>query len=435
MHRADLHHSDAHLQNQLNRIFQLRRTRSAVNWDRDQFLDLLDALGNPHLSVPPVIHVAGTNGKGSVVAILRSILEAQGLRVHAYTSPHLIHVNERIVLAGEQIGNAALSGLIDQALGFIDSAPLSFFEVITAIAFRAFADCPADVLLLEVGMGGRLDCTNVVPAPLACVINRISMDHTEFLGETIEHVAREKAGIIKAGVPCAVGYQGDGVVYDIVQQKAQEIGAAVQLYGRDWDILEQGDDMVFTYGGQNYILPKPALKGAHQILNAGLALSALFSVSDRLKVSHDAMAQGLRNVFWGGRLQRLDAVRFGVADDCEIWLDAAHNDSAAQVLAQHIAQSGKRAHLVMGLLRKKKIEDFLGPLRPVVNDIHVVPVQGEDSYAARDIPGSQGHSNVLEAVRAIAVRDPGAVIFIAGSVYLAGEAHNLSACAGKDHLK
>ena len=210
MHKADLHHSNQSLQLKLEKIFQLRRTRSAVNWDREKYLDLLQHFGNPHAHLPPVIHVAGTNGKGSIIAMLRAVCEAAGMRVHCYTSPHLVQINERIVLAGKEIDDDLLESLIDEALGYIGDAPLSFFEVSTAIAFKAFSQVPADVLLLEVGMGGALDCTNVIEKSLVSVISRISMDHTQFLGDTIEEIAAQKSGIIKPGLPCIIGYQGGG---------------------------------------------------------------------------------------------------------------------------------------------------------------------------------------------------------------------------------
>lgn len=414
MHNADLVHDNSTLQDKLEEIYALRRTRSKVNWDRDQFLDLLKHFGNPHLDLPPVIHVAGTNGKGSVIAILRSILEAQGYRVHVYTSPHLINVNERIVLAGEDITDSMLSGLIDQALAFVDGAPLSFFEIMTAIAFRAFADEPADVVLLEVGLGGRLDCTNVISRPLACVINHVSLDHTDFLGNSLELIAAEKAGILKSNVPCVVGRQKPDV-YRVIEEKAIEVGASIVS---DWSV---DDTMNFIFEGQSYHFPMPSLNGLHQVRNAGLALALLFSIRKSLPVSEDAMSAGLKNVKWRARLQNIDPSVYGVDGAYEILLDSGHNDSAGQVIAHYIEPYEQPVYLVMGMLRTKNIEAFLLPIRPKLAGIYVVPLAGDECYLSADVRGSFSCDSVAQAIEDITSKTERACILIAGSVYLAGE--------------
>ncbi len=414
MHQGDLTHSDIDLQAKLEKIYALRRTRSKVNWDRDYFLKLLDSFGCPHLSLPPVIHVAGTNGKGSVIAFLHSILEAQGYKVHAYTSPHLIDVNERIVLAGEPINNALLAELIDQALEYVGDTPLSFFEIITAVAFRAFADTPADVLLLEVGLGGRLDCTNVIEAPIATVINRISMDHMDFLGNKLDLIAAEKAGIMKAGVPCLIGAQ-ENAALAVLKKKANEVGAEIVS---DWSI---DGDMRFTFGGEVYDFPMPSLTGVHQVQNAGLALATLFAVCKMLHVSHEAMSKGLRNVQWPGRLQRLPSAIYGVSENMEIWLDCGHNDSAGAALAAFVRGSDKPVYLVMGMLQTKILDGFLEPLRGLVQGIYVVPLAQDECYTAADIEGAFDCVSVQDAIRVIVQHHKEACILIVGSVYLAGD--------------
>ena len=437
MRKADLHHSNTALQDKLETIFQLRRTRSKVNWDREQYFDLLAAFGNPHLRIPPVIHVAGTNGKGSVIAILRAILEAQGLKVHAYTSPHLIHVNERIVLAGLPIDNAYLEKLIDKALAHNEGAPLSFFEITTALAFKAFSEVSADILLLEVGMGGRLDCTNVIDAPLATVINRISMDHTEFLGDNISQIAAEKAGIMKADVPCIIGYQGDSLhstaIVETLKDAIKSSNAQAYMHEAAWDVTQDGDKMIFSFEGTQHKLPLPSLEGAHQVHNAGLALAALFAIKDEITVTSDAMKAGLQSVSWPGRLQPISSQQFGLSNDTELWLDSGHNDSAGEALATQMKawkkQSNKPVHLIMGMVETKDIKAFLTPVLPHIETLHIVPVSTDPTSQTKDdiekaITSSvpiTAHDDFTDAIHTIAERDPSSRILIAGSIYLIGD--------------
>ena len=430
MHKADLKHGNSSLQGKLNHIFDLRKDRARVNWSPENYLNLLEKFGNPHKSLPPVIHVAGTNGKGSIIAILRAILEAQGLRVHIYTSPHLINVNERIVLAGVDIGDEYLEELIDQALEYNGYAPISFFEVLSAIGFKAFADNPADILLLEVGLGGRLDCTNIVENPLATIINRISMDHMDYLGNAIEGIAAEKAGVMKLKVPCVVGYQGNSgnyaAIIDVLKGAAKTSGADLLLCGNEWNIAQQNDGVVFSYGGDSYEFPLPSLKGEHQIKNAGVALAVLFSIRDKLKVSYEAMAEGLKTASWAGRLQKLTELDY----DAEIWLDSGHNDSAGEVLAAQLklwqAQDDRPLHLIVGMLSSKEADAFLAPLLPHIAALHIVPISSDpNSQVMGDINADIGfmyeHDNFLDALQYITKNTSLSRILIAGSVYLAGE--------------
>ncbi len=436
MHKADLHHSSNRLQQKLEAIYRLRRTATKVNWDQAGYLALLETLGNPHLRIPPVIHVAGTNGKGSVIAFLRSILEADGKNVHVYTSPHLIKVNERIVLAGQEIEDDYLEALIDTVMALNDGAPLSFFEIMTAVAFKAFSEVEADVVLLEVGMGGRLDCTNVVVDPLVTIINRISMDHTEFLGQNIEDIAMEKAGIMKAGTPCVVGYQGDGgrakaISYTLLSA-ARDVKSSICFYSENYKVSQHNGAVHVDINGARYRFPVPSLAGAHQIYNAALAVASLDAVKDRLSVSEQSIIDGVQNARWRGRLQHLDVDGFDLPQGVEIWLDCGHNDSAGAALAvqaQRWAEDDARPlYLVVGMLDSKDFNGFLNPLLPFVREMHFVPI-------AFDPAGSQSfdgfgegvdvklvrHEDVHAALLSIAEIDPCARILICGSVYLAGD--------------
>ena len=442
MHEADLYHSNQNVQRKLEQVYALRRTRNAVNWDQTKYLDLLQHFGNPHKHLPPVIHVAGTNGKGSVIAMLRAICEAAGMRVHSYTSPHLVHVNERIVLSGQQISDDVLEALIDEALEYIDDKPLSFFEVISAVAVKAFTQIPADMFLLEVGMGGRLDCTNVIETPLVSIINRISMDHTQFLGHTIEEIAAQKAGIIKQGVPCVVGYQGQGkqgdAVLDVVRNKAKEAGSELFIAGKDFSVsCDDGTNiMQFSYEGDVKDYPASALFGAHQCANAAVVLASLRQIDSLgIKISEAAIAKGLQNCKWPGRLQRIDKEWpcDGGMKSHEIWLDCGHNDSAGEALAvqleRWIRDDSCPVFLVLGMLDTKDSKAFLAPILDKISGLYVVPIPHDpaSTKAGQIETACCGSMRVTEknhfkdAVEEIlnSANEPSRIL-IAGSVYLAG---------------
>lgn len=445
MHTADLHHADAALQQKLERIFRLRRTGEKVNWDKAHYTALLAHFGDPHKNLPPIIHVAGTNGKGSVIAIMRSILEAQGYRVHSYTSPHLIHVNERINLAGTLISNERLSSLIDHALVYAADKPLSFFEIITACAFQAFAETPADILLLEVGMGGRLDCTNVIDAPCVSLINRVALDHTEFLGDTITAIATEKAGIIRHNTPCIVGYQGDdaAAVIDGIAAVAEVQKNTPHYYDQTWSITVHEDSFALHRDGEvDMHLPRPALVGMHQVYNAALAVMGILSLPRGcFEVSPQAFHTGLKKAQWQGRLQHIISPRHKAS----FWIDSGHNENAARSLAQQCAiwceATGDKVPIIAGMLATKDITSFLCPLLPHAAQITFVPVEGGVSDAQkRDVMAMcNAHtvpyafytrlSDALDA--AITIHTPPLHTLICGSVYLAGQAlqyfHNAGA--------
>ncbi len=384
----------------------------------DRLARLLADLGNPERRLAPVIHVAGTNGKGSVCAFLRSVAEAGGLRVHVYTSPHLVRFNERIRLAGELVSDEALAGALDEIEAVNAGNQITVFEAITAAAFLLFARVPADLCVVEVGLGGRLDATNVVSSPAACAITSISFDHQEFLGHSLTMIAAEKAGIIKAGVPVVVGGQVPEALA-VILAEAESVGAPVLLRGRDWEVLETADGIRF--GGDN--LPRPGLTGAHQVENAGMALTALRAAG--FDVGQEALAAGLRQAEWPARLQRLTGALLRLLPvGSELWLDGAHNPSGAMVIAAQLAAWAGPTALVVGMKQSKDVEEFLRIVMPGAAKVFAVAEPGQhlalpvDAIVAASgwvaVPGP----DVTGALRQITA--PGRVL-ICGSLYLAGE--------------
>ena len=414
----------------LDRLARLHPKRIDLSLNR--LHRLLAALGNPERRLPPVIHVAGTNGKGSTLAFQRAMLEATGRKVHAYTSPHLVRFNERIVLAGAEISDVRLADVLDRCEAANGDAPITFFEVTTAAAFLAFAETPADIVLLEVGLGGRLDATNVVAAPQVTAITRVSTDHTEFLGDTIAKIAAEKAGIAKAGVPLVVGPQTDPAVVDTICARAEDVGAPVHVGGRDWTIEQQGDGFAVHLDGRSIQSPSPGLPGAHQIDNAATAIASLgFVLSDAGLA--DAIS-GIASARWPARLQRLttgplvDAVPEGTA----VWLDGGHNDSAGAALAAWLANRSQRpVAVIVGMLSTKDPAEFLRPLGGHADHLIAVPVQesaaglapGALALAAEQAGFRQAGTaaSPLAGLRALGAAGEFATILICGSLYLAGE--------------
>ncbi len=446
MYAADLKHPDQTLQQKLRDIYALNRGKKIDLSFRQPYPDLLQAFGNPHLSLPPVIHVAGTNGKGSIVAIMRSILEEAGHKVHAYTSPHLLQFNERIYLAGGNIEDAPLEALIDEAQALNEGKDITFFEITTAMAFAAFSRVPADILLLETGLGGRLDCTNIIEKPQVCVINQIAFDHTEYLGESLREIAAEKAGIMKKGVPCVIGVQNeeaiDAGVMDIFEEKAAALGVPLYRAGQEWDVAPDGDEMRFVFEGKEERLPLPNLQGAHQIDNAGAALAALKITENTHPLKADSTPLGLRKIVWGGRLQPIQgdkAAVFSLPAQWELWLDGGHNDSAGRALGQQAAiwrqKDNKPLHIILGMKADKDPGAFLKPLLPYVESLSLVNIGGVGgSLKAPDIAPflqKQGilalheADNVRQAVQHIVKNNAAdsARILVCGSLYLAEQVY------------
>ena len=388
---------------------------------------LLAALGHPERRLPPVVHVAGTNGKGSTIAMIRAGLEAGGARVHVYTSPHLARFHERIRLAGELISEERLLALLEHCEEENGGAPITFFEITTAAAMLAMAETPADWVLLEVGLGGRLDATNVIDRPRTCVITPVSLDHQQYLGETLSQIAFEKAGILKPGVPCVVGAQ-QAEAWDAIVARADAVGAPLVAEGMEWQVWEEHGRLVFQDGAGLIDLPLPGLIGRHQVENAGMALAVLRG----LGAGEAGCAAAMTGAVWPARLQRL---RHGplveAAGAAELWLDGGHNPAAGIALAEALGRLRPRPlHLVCGMLNTKDVAGFLAPLAVCAEDLAGVDIPGEaatlradQTVAAAAAAGLRARpaTSLAAAVREIASADPGARILICGSLYLAGQ--------------
>ena len=402
---------------------------------------LLDKLGNPEQRLPPVVHVAGTNGKGSLVAYLKSIFQASGYKAHAYISPHLVRFNERINLAGNNITDDALVSVLERIETANDGAPITFFEITTAAAFVAFSEYPADVLLLEVGLGGRLDATNVIPSPLLAAIMPISLDHQYYLGETLEAIAGEKAGIIKEGITVIAGPQPPEAL-SVIDLRAASIGAQVLAFGRSWTAASCPEGLRYQDDIGTLLLPKPALFGAHQIENAGAAVACALQLRKRFqKITTVSLAEGLRRVEHPARMQRLITGPLVdlLPDTCDLWLDGGHNPGAGIALAATLQSWRDRPlFLVVGMIDSKDPRGFLAPLQPYAQVIRTVTIPEEansvpgDRLAAiaQDVGFSDAASvdSVSEALRDFADRAMGARVLICGSLYLAGRVLSENRC-------
>ncbi len=392
----------------------------------DRVWRLLDVLGNPQRDLPPVIHIAGTNGKGSTQAMIRAGLEATGKRVHAYTSPHLARFHERIRLSGELISEPNLTAILDECYAANGGEDITYFEITTCAAILAFARTPADYTLLEVGLGGRLDATNVIDRPLATVITPVSMDHEGFLGDTLAKIAAEKAGIIKRGVPCVVGRQAPDAM-DVIEATVARNAAPLIAYGQHWHAYPERDRMVFQDETGLLDLPRPTLLGDHQIDNAGAAIAVL----RLLGLPDDAAEAAVTRAEWPARMQRLrQGPLVEAAQTAELWLDGGHNPAAGQALAAALsAMSGRPTHLVCGMLNTKDVSGYLAPLAGQAASLHAVSIPGEantlSAVETARIASSVGlvaqeSEDVLSAVRTVVASDPNARILICGSLYLAG---------------
>ncbi len=392
----------------------------------DRMLRLLDALGNPQNDLPPVIHIAGTNGKGSTQAMIRAGLEAAGKRVHAYTSPHLARFHERIRVAGDLISEADLTAILDECYDANGGESITYFEITTCAAMLAFARTPADYTLLEVGLGGRLDATNVIDQPALTVITPVSIDHQQYLGETLPQIAGEKAGIIKRRVPCIVGPQHDEAM-DVIEAEASRNLAPLLAYGQQWHVSEDAGRMVFQDETGLLDLPRPNLLGAHQISNAGAALAALRA----LRMDDIACEAAVTRAEWPARMQRLrKGPLVDSAPEAELWLDGGHNPAAGDAIGALLHSMVKRpTYLICGMLNTKDIGGFLRPLAAHAKQLFAVSIPGETAT----LPASQTadaatqaglHATTAESVGAalteIVAQEPQARVLICGSLYLAG---------------
>jgi dihydrofolate synthase/folylpolyglutamate synthase len=393
-----------------------------IDLSLDRLRTLLARLDHPEQRLPPIIHVAGTNGKGSTCAFIRAMAEAAGLRVHVYTSPHLVRFNERIRVGGHLVSDDCLIAAMERIEKINDNAPITVFEVITATALDLFANTQADICVLEVGLGGRGDATNVIDKPAACAITSISLDHRELLGPTVDIIAREKAGIMKPNIPVAIGAQPDDV-RRILLDHAAALNAPVKLRGRDWDIAPTATGFRYTDAAGTIEAPTPSLPGLFQQDNAGIAITALRGTT----LSHDPA--GLTRTEWPARLQRLHGhLAALLPPDWELWLDGGHNPGAGVVLAEHLqGWSDRPVHLVVGMKQAKDSAEFLRPLLPVAQTVWAV--REPDQHSALPVEAIVAASGgiarpgprVADALLAIPRTTAPARVLICGSLYLAGE--------------
>ncbi|HEY0310863.1 MAG TPA: folylpolyglutamate synthase/dihydrofolate synthase family protein [Allosphingosinicella sp.] len=424
---------DPAVQRQLDRLGTLSPGVDTLGLER--ITALLARLGNPERGLPPVLHVAGTNGKGSTCAYLRAAIEAAGLEAHVYTSPHLVRFNERIRLAGTLIEDAALAALLEEVLDAADGIAPSFFEATTAAAFLAFARTPADAAIVEVGLGGRLDATNVIPTPAACGIAQLGLDHQQFLGDRIEGIAAEKAGIAKAGVPLLTQHYPDALA-NRVGEVAAAAGARWIPRGRGWDATVAKQKLEYSDSRGALQLPLPRLAGAHQASNAALAV-AMLRHQVAVRVPDSALKAAMGWAEWPGRLQRLGAGPLSalLPAGAELWLDGGHNPAAARAIADHFrahVPAGRPFHLVFGLLANKDAQGVLKAFAGRQLTLHAVPVPNHACHAPANL-AAVAKANGLSAMADESVpsalawiarhadRAAPPVVLIMGSLYLAGE--------------
>ena len=411
-----------------------------IDLSLDRIERLLAALDHPERKLPPVIHVAGTNGKGSTIAFMRAILEAAGQRVHVYSSPHLVRFNERYRLGrpgtGALVSDEELSATLEECERANAGQPITVFEITTAVGLMLFARHPADVLLLEVGLGGRLDATNVVQHPLATIITRIAIDHTDFLGDTLEKIATEKAGILKRGTPAIVAAQTRDALA-VIERQAARLNAPLKIAGEDWTATEERGRLVYQDEAGLLDLPAPKLYGRHQFENAGLAIAALRSIKT-FKVAPAAYEAGMVKADWPARLQRLSAGRLVdlAPAGSELWLDGGHNPDGGRAIAAALADLEERVSrplvLIVGMLASKDCTGFLSNFTGLARRMIAVPVPGAekgltaeaiaDAARAIGLPATSRDNleEALDAARKLDLEPPPRIL-ITGSLYLAGE--------------
>ena len=421
--------TDPAVQRQLDRLTALSPGADILGLER--ITRLLDRVGNPHLRLPPVLHIAGTNGKGSTCAFLRAAIEAAGLTAHVYSSPHLVRFNERIRLAGKLIADEQLAPLLEEVLDAGGDVGASFFEVTTAAAFLAFARTPADACIVEVGLGGRLDATNVVPKPAVTAIAQLGIDHQSFLGDTLAQIAAEKAGIARPGVPLVtMAYPAD--IADVVGRFAETVTASLVVQGRAWSFEVRDDALHYRDGRGEVITPLPALAGPHQPANLALAIAALRH-QRALAIPDDALRAAARNARWPARMQRLSSgpLTALLPAGAELWLDGGHNANAAEAVSRAAAgvAQGRPLHLVLGMLGNKDAAAVIDCFAPIARSLTAVPVPGHPHHPpshladlARRTGLTAGEAADLPTALAAIPPDHAPVVLILGSLYLAGTA-------------
>ena len=419
------------VQAQLDRLWSLSPGADILGLER--ITTLLDRLGNPHRALPPVFHVAGTNGKGSTCAFLRAAMEADGKSVHVFTSPHLVRFNERIRVAGQLISDDALARYLERVLDIAEGVDASFFEVTTAAAFLAFAEHPADACIIEVGLGGRLDATNVIANPVVCGIAQLGIDHQAFLGDTLAAIAAEKAGIAKPGAPLVTQRYAESL-FPVMMDAVARARTSWIGQGDGWDAAAYRDRLHYRDEQGRLDTPLPRLAGAHQVQNAALAF-AMLRHQNAVPLSEAALKAAPLWAHWPARLQRLDhgPLLAPLPDATTAWLDGGHNAGAGEAISAFFTSDrleGQKLQLVIGMLANKDVDAFLSPFAGRIAHIHALPVPGHEHHEADRFAaiatrwgiGCTAHEEPTAAINAIAaLGDPAPKLLIGGSLYLAGE--------------
>ena len=394
----------------------------------DRVTRLLKKLNNPEDKISQVVHIAGTNGKGSTQAFLRAAIESSGESVHVYTSPHLTRFHERIRVAGSLISENMLADILNECELANNGKPITYFEITTCAAFLIFSRIKADYTLLEVGLGGRLDATNILKKPKLTIITPISMDHVQFLGSTIEQIANEKAGIIKEGIPCIVGHQSKDAI-DVIKKRAIELKSKLKIYGEHWQVYAKSDKLIFKDAMGFLELPLPKLIGQHQIENAGTAIAAMRELS----IPDEACKESMKNVYWPARMQRLESGPLvKMANESEIWLDGGHNQAAGIAISNALEQlpKGRTNILICGMLKTKDLKAFLNPLFNSAKFLYGIRIQGEENSNSAETIVNQAREigfsafktqKVSDAILQIIKAHPNSRIIICGSLFLAGK--------------
>ena len=420
--------------------FPLPNWKNQIKHDLEKIKRLLKALGDPHLKLPPVIHIAGTNGKGSSAATLKSIFTVAGYKVHCYTSPHLLEFNERIIVAGEKISDNELWQVCEQVRVACEKYNIepSFFEGTTAAAFLAFASNKADILILETGLGGRLDATNVIEQPLITLITPISYDHMHMLGNTLPLIALEKAGIMKQGTPCVISSQVHEV-YETLFAKAEKLVVPTFCYEYDFGIQKTENGFIYSSRNFTYEFPAPSLLGDHQLINSASVIALISLINKQFNINNDAISKGLQNTVWSARIEKIDPQKYSrlIGDNVQIWIDGAHNNSSAQVLTTWFRDNLKSPiYLILGMTMGRNIEEFCSYFKGLTSKGYGVRVLSEVlSYNAEtialeasktgiDFTGSESLEEAITDIKNIN-GDNKANIIITGSLYLAADFYKL----------
>ncbi|MHC3897507.1 UNVERIFIED_CONTAM: bifunctional folylpolyglutamate synthase/dihydrofolate synthase [Wolbachia endosymbiont of Nasonia longicornis] len=375
----------------------------------DRIKSFLNKLGNPEKKIPPIIHIAGTNGKGSTLSFIRYIMQAAGYKVHTYTSPHLVNFNERIVVAGNDIDDSELHNSLEECRIAVAEQPITLFEAATTAAFLAFSRHKADITLVEVGLGGRLDATNVIDNPILTIITSIALDHTEYLGPTVETIAGEKAGIMKPNVPCVIAPQEKSIM-NTLEQHAINKKSPLYRGGFEWNCEKQNNRIVFQSTIQSIEFSLPSLKGDHQIINAGNAIAACSILSGKygFNIGEEDIASGLQRTYWPARLESIKEGNLIslLPKDWQLFLDGAHNNDGARVLAKWVRDNfAEGIYMIFGVTRNRNVAEFLERLKPYIKLLCAVCIKSEPKATSTDLIREGAHNIGINAIECESIRD------------------------------